>query len=614
MNGESMASPKARTREETRSINQFLKGQLGPIRPSLSLSVGLSLSSGLLLIVQMWLLAQIVGEVLVKNAPLATLWPMLATLLPIYLVRSGLTFLAERVALSAAIDVKRSLRAELLGHLITVGPANRGNLATGDLATMLSDGIEALEGYFARYMPAMMMMVALPFAILVVVLPFDWLSAVVMVVTAPFIPIFMILIGEGTERLNQKQWRKLTRMAAHFLDMIQGLTTLKLFNASRREAEAVSLMAEDYRRSTMRVLRVAFLSSLVLEFFATVSIAIIAVFIGFRLLYGQMSFHHGFFVLLLAPDFYLPLRQMGTHYHARLEAIGAAERMVEVRAMKPGLVEASQSSEARSALPAMDDFVIEARDLAFAYEGGRVALEGVDFTIQAGQSIAFVGPSGAGKSTIFDLLLGLLSPSSGALTLNGVPFAHLPMADWRTKLAYVPQRPTLFAGTIAETIRFGAPDISDNTMIDAAKQAHAHDFIMAFPGGYDHVIDERGQGLSGGQIQRLAIARALARNAPLVLLDEPTAHLDAESEAEVNAALRALRQGRTMLTIAHRLASVRQANEIFVMEHGRIVEHGSHAALMAANGPYKRVARLYLEDMPQESKASCSAHNEEGRS
>jgi ATP-binding cassette subfamily C protein CydD len=395
-------------------------------------------------------------------------------------------------------------------------------------------------------------------------------------------------------------------MGAHFLDVIQGLTTLKLFNASRREAQVIAEISEDYRRRTMEVLRVAFLSSAVLEFFATVGIAIIAVFIGFRLYQldlplpdlvaaPEVSFLSGFFILLLAPEFFLPLRNLGTHYHGRLEAIAAAERIADILATplperpSPGRRLADDSPLA-----------IRFEDVHFSYEAGRQALAGANFALAPGERVALVGPSGAGKTTIASLLLGFGEPDSGRILIDGEPLAELDLDNWRKRLAWLPQRPRLFQGTLLDNIRLGAPDASLEAVRAAAERARAAEFIEQLPDGYQTQAGEQGVGLSGGQIQRIALARAFVRDARLVILDEATASLDPANEALVQAGIDELARDRGMLIIAHRLATVRHVDRILVIVDGRIAEQGTHDALIAQQGHYARMALGQQNDVPGE--------------
>ncbi len=388
--------------------------------------------------------------------------------------------------------------------------------------------------------------------------------------------------------MNQRQWRRLSRLSAHFLDTVQGLTVLQLFNASRREAEVVARFSEEYRMSTMAVLRVAFLSSLALEFLATVSIAMVAVFIGFRLLWGELGFQSGFLILLLAPEFYLPLRTLGTHYHARMDAIGAAERMVELLETPP------PRRPDGPAAPSLEGGIhLQAVDLRFAYEAGRPALDGVSFELRPGERVALVGPSGAGKSTVVNLLLGFVQPAAGAILINGRALAELDPAQWLRHVAWVPQSPRLFHGTVRGNIALGRTAIDDEAVRRAAQLALADEFIDALPQGYDTVVGEAGHGLSGGQLQRLALARAFYKDAALVLLDEPGASLDLESERKLTAAVERLAAGRSLVTIAHRLDTVRQADRILVLDGGRLVEAGRHDELVAHDGLYRRLVHAY---------------------
>jgi len=568
----------------SRRIARWLGAHRQEAGRHLSYSVALGTLGGLLIVGQAWLLAGIVDGAIFQQAELARLMPAFWGLLGLFALRALVTRWSEQLGFRGAARVKLALREQLFGHLRALGPVRLAGEGSGELANTLVDGVEALEAYYARYLPAMSLMALVPLTLLAFVFPADWVSGLVMLLSAPLIPLFMVLIGAGAERLNQRQWRQLARMSAHFLDVIQGLTTLKLFNASRREARTVARISEDYRRSTMSVLRVAFLSSAVLEFFSTVSIAVVAVLIGFRLLDADMAFFQGFFVLLLAPELYLPLRNMGTHYHARMEAIGAAERMVE-------LLETQADDQAPGSRPPPDSRSLNIRfeQVSFAYEPGRPVLDGLDLELPAGQRIALVGPSGAGKSTLVNLLLGFVRPDEGRITVNGLDLAELALPPWRERLAWVPQSPRLFHGTLLDNARLGRPDADMVAVENAARLAHADEFVHALPEGWQTRIGELGQGLSGGQIQRLSLARAFLRDAPLVLLDEPTVSLDPRSERLVTDALERLAEGRTLLVIAHRLHTVRQADLILVLDQGRLVQQGRHEALEKAEGVYRNM-------------------------
>lgn len=599
------------------AIPAFLKAQKPLTGGYLRLSVGLGLLSGLLLIAQAWSLASIVNAVIFEQAKLGDVVYYLAALLAIFLVRAGLNQASERAAVEAAMRVKRDLRRRLHQRLFDAGPLYLNNERSGELVNTLVDGVDALENYYARYLPTMSLVALIPLSILVFIFPIDWISGLIMVVTAPLIPFFMILIGKGTERLNKKQWRKLARMSAHFLDMIQGLTTLKLFNASRREAQVIARISDDYRRSTMSVLRVAFLSSLLLEFLSTVSIAMVAVIIGFRLMYGELDFFYGFFALLLAPEFYQPLRNMGTHYHARMEAIGAAEKMLEV--LEPGtltledgiepLVQVPQSASEPAAADQSDTHLatqqdwaalssesgvtIEFDQVSFDYEPGRPALKNISLRIQPHETIAIVGASGAGKSTLMNMLLGFISPSAGEIRINTMRLTAEHFEAWRKQLAWMPQRAHLFHGSVRDNIALGQPEASDQAIQAAAKAAQIADYIDTLPALYETAVGERGAGLSGGQIQRIALARAFLKDAPVMLLDEPTAHLDQESEQRIQKSLAKLAQNRTVISIAHRLQTIKQADRIVLLEAGEILAIGNHDELLADQPRYaEMVSRL----------------------
>jgi ATP-binding cassette subfamily C protein CydD len=571
--------------ESSLSPSAWLKTQKALSGRWLSLAVGLGVLAGFLLIGQAWYLARIIDAVIFAEAGLEQVRPWLWTMLGIFFVRAVLCWASEQAAFRAAVRVKLQLRDLLYARIQDLGPVRIGRERTGDLANSLTDGVEALEAYYARFLPAISLTALVPLSILAFVLPADWLSALILLVTAPLIPLFMILIGKGAERLNQEQWRKLARLSAHFLDLVQGLTTLKLFNASRREAEVVARISDEYRQSTMAVLRVAFLSSLTLEFFATAGIAILAVSIGFRLFWGEMQFLPGFFVLLLAPEFYLPLRNMGTHYHARMDAIGAAGRILEILDT-PGPLASARSRGA----PDLGRSFIRFQGICFTYPGDRHALSGLDLRVRPRERIALVGPSGAGKSTVVNLLLGFVRPDAGEIRVDETPLDLIDMEDWRRQLAWVPQNPRLFYGTLLDNIRLGKPQATMEQVRAAVRLARADEFVERLPRDYETFVGEGGQGLSGGQVRRIALARAFLRDAPLVILDEATASLDPESERQVAAGIEALSRNRTMVIIAHRLKTVRNADRILVLKEGRIEEQGNHHELMRLNGLYRRMA------------------------
>jgi ATP-binding cassette, subfamily C, bacterial CydD len=645
------------TRTVTTMSVIWLKSQRHLAGSALQHTIWLNTLSGLLAIAQAWCLAVILNAVIFATADRAAVLPWLGALLGLLAVRAAVIWGAEQAAFAAAAQVRLTLRDRVYRHLQLLGPAYLANERSGALVETLTKGIDDLEGYYARFLPAMTLTMILPLVLLIIVLPLDWLAGAVLLMTAPLIPLFMILIGSGAEVRNQRQWKQLARMSAHFLDVIQGLTTLKLFGASRREVAIIAKISDDYRVSTMQVLRIAFLSSAVLEFFATVGIAIVAVFIGFRL-YGlalpvpawfqvpEISFLQGLFVLMLAPEFYAPLRNLGTQYHARMAATAAAEQLIQVLNITPIKPPASNNAKvdftATFAKEAQFDSVsfehepqttyhfekelphsplfekelphsplfekelphsppfekggsggisiaVRFDAVEFSYEEGRAALRGLTAEIPAGQRIAVVGTSGSGKTTFINLLLGFLTPTAGRILINGHDLAQLDLALWRQQLAWVPQQPRLFQGSIADNIRLGAPTATAAAVQNAAQHARIDDFIATLPMGYDSLVGERGAGLSGGQIQRIALARAFLRNAPLVILDEATANLDPESERLVQESIDVLARGRTLLVIAHRLATVRQADQILVLDQGLIVEQGDHPTLATAGGRYARM-------------------------
>ncbi|MFE5075870.1 thiol reductant ABC exporter subunit CydD [Streptomyces halstedii] len=520
--------------------------------------VGLGLAGAALVIAQAMLVAEVVVGGFEDGLTVHGLRTPLLLLIGVALGRALVAWLTERAAYRASAAVKSELRGRLMERAADLGPGWLGEQRTGSLVALATRGVDALDDYFSRYLPQLGLAVVVPVAVLARIVTEDWVSAAIIVVTLPLIPLFMALIGWATQSRMDRQWHLLSRLSGHFLDVVAGLPTLKVFGRAKAQAESIRAITSQYRRATLRTLRVAFLSSFALELLATLSVALVAVTIGMRLVHGELDLYTGLVILILAPEAYLPIRQVGAQYHAAAEGLSAAEEIFSV-------LETERPTAGTSAVPASPRIELEGVTVRHP---GRTApsLDAAHLVVEPGETVALVGPSGVGKSTLLDVVLGFTRPDEGRIRVGGTDLSALSPERWREQIAWVPQRPHLFAGTIADNVRLARPEADDQAVESALREAGAYDFVAALPDGTRTPLGEDGAGLSAGQRQRLALARAFLADRPLLLLDEPTASLDGETEAGIVDAVRRLAEGRTVLLVVHRPALLAVADRVVALE------------------------------------------------
>ncbi|MHB0774780.1 thiol reductant ABC exporter subunit CydD [Halomonas sp. WWR20] len=546
-------------------------------------------ASTLLLFVQAWSIATVAQRMVIDDAAFSSVIVPLAVLPLAFIGRGALAWLKTEAGTRSAILIRQSIRRDLLIRLGELGPlwARRQHSAT--LGNRVWDQVDALQGYYADYRPQMLLCVSIPLLIWLAVLPLNWAVAIILLVTAPIIPLNMAMVGMGAKQRQEAQFREMSRMSRHFLDTLRGLPTLKLFGVSRAQAEVIHEVSENFRISTMRVLRLAFLSSTVLEFFSSVAIAVLAIYIGFVYLgyYDFGTWGHGLdlfiglFVLILAPDFYQPLRDLGTHYHAKAEAEAAAEDLIAV------LERDASDRPGRRDWQVPERLGLKLHSVTCRYADRQVAaLERLSLDIRAGETLAVIGPSGAGKTTLLNLLMGFLPPESGTLeTDDGTRLDTLAPECWQRALGWVGQQPTLLSGTLADNLRLAAPEAGEAALWYALEQADLGEWARQLPEGLATRLGEGGQPVSGGQKRRIALARVFLREAPLILLDEPTASLDRDSETRVMRALERLKPGRTLVMLTHRLELLQFADRVLILRNGHVQALDTLEALCAPGGP-----------------------------
>ncbi|MEX4028699.1 fused cysteine transporter subunits of ABC superfamily: membrane component/ATP-binding component [Haemophilus influenzae] len=560
-------------------LQQWLRAQQEPIKKLMRANIALATLSALILVVQTYFLATLLDKLIMQNVPRDELIPYFLGLIIGFGLRAIILWVREKIGFRSGQLLRNHIRQKILDKIHLVGPATINQKPAGSWASIMLEQVENLHNFYARFLPQQSLSAIVPVVIFIAVFPLNWAAGLILMITAPLVPLFMIIVGIAAADNSQKNMDTLSRLSAQFLDRLRGLETLRLFNRTSEQTEHIENATEDFRETTMDVLKLAFLSSAVLEFFTSISIALMAVYFGFSYL-GQIEFgtynapltlFTGFFCLILAPEFYQPLRDLGTYYHDRAAGIGAANAIVDF--LEEDFLTVHQNEKAISLESAVE---ISAENLVVLSTQGSALTQPLNFQIPANHNVALVGQSGAGKTSLINAILGFL-PYEGSLKINGQELRESNLADWRKHIAWVGQNPLLLQGTIKENLLLGNIQANDEEINQALMHSQAKEFTDKL--GLHHEIKDGGLGISVGQAQRLAIARALLRKGDLLLLDEPTASLDAQSENLVLHALNEASQHQTTLMITHRIEDLKQCDQIFVMQRGEIVQQGKFAEL-----------------------------------
>lgn len=537
-------------------------------------------------IAQAFILSRTINNVFLLHQTLQQVFYLIIIYLFFSVAKAISIWLQNYFSSKVVFIIKRNLREQLINKIKELGPLKLKSERTGEIVNTLLNGVDKLEDYFSKFLPQIFLAAFIPILILLFVLPRDLLSAIIFIVTAPIIPTFMFLIGSISEKLNQKQWVTLSRMSAYFFDVLQGLPTLKLFNRTKETIKRIDSITNIFRIKTLKVLRVAFLSALVLEVASTISVAVIAVSIGLRLLNGDFNFADALFILIIAPDFYLPLRQLGVSYHAGMEGVSSFERISEL--IKNELSETMNSNQTKKIIEYDSPIIFE--NVSFTYEERNIkALDSISLIIEPKKVTALVGQTGSGKTTLMNMLLRFINPSQGKIKFGNQNLLEINEDEWRKNIAWIPQNPHLFNKTILENIKLSKDEATIQEVIEAASKSKIHKLISSLPNQYDTLVSEAGENFSGGEIQRIALARAYLRNAPIILVDEPTANLDPIIEEEIMNDMFDLFKGKTVLIIAHRLNTIIKADKIIVLKNGRVDAIGNHSELLGKSLYYKNL-------------------------
>ncbi len=542
---------------------------------------------GVLVIWQAWLLSRIINDVFINKQGLDDLNSALINLLAVILIRFAAMWAGEYFGAITSIKIKNKLRDNLFSNIIKQGAFSDPKQQSGKLSALMVEGIEKLDGYFRKYIPQIAFSAVIPIAILMIVFPIDLLSGIIFLLTAPLIPFFMILIGKQADKMTHQQWGLLSKLSSHFLDIIQGLKTIKVFNKTKNAETKLKDSSLRYAQVTLNVLKVAFLSALVLELTASLSTAVVAVEVGVRLLYSKMAFREALFILILAPEFYLPMRKLGLHFHSGIEGIAAAVSIFSVL-NKPTKKDAPGQAIIFSKEIKFNNVLFQFPDRDSA------SVDSLSFKIKKGEMTAIVGESGSGKTTLANLLMGLLTPQNGEIKIDEKNINGINFDSWADQITWVSQNPILKSGTIADNLKLAKHDASEPELIKALKKGMIFDEISNLPDGIETKIGEKGFRLSAGQKQRIALARAFLRDTQIMIFDEPAASLDVKTEKALQKTFRELKGNKTLIVISHRLNTIKQADAILLMENGKILEAGSHEKLLEQGGKYSELVSSYV--------------------
>ncbi|MEZ9145473.1 cysteine/glutathione ABC transporter permease/ATP-binding protein CydD [Vibrio sp. 10N.286.52.C3] len=592
-------------KKKQRSLNKWLKQQSKLAKRWLMIAISLGVLSSVFLIAQAALLASILHQLIIENVDKSELVGHFAGLALSVVGRAGCTWGREIAGYRCGEQIRVYIRQLILDKLRELGPAYIKGKPAGTWATLLLEQVEDMQDFFSRYLPQMSLSVMIPFIILVVVFPVNWAAGLIFLITAPLVPMFMALVGMKAADANRKNFKALQRLSGHFYDRLQSMTTIRLFDRTNAETEVLKGASEVFRTRTMDVLKIAFLSSAVLEFFTSISIAMTAVYFGFTYI-GELNFGHygagitlfaGLFILILAPEFYQPLRDLGTFYHAKQQAVGAAESIVEFLE-----TDITKVKSGNTQLDSAQGINIEATDLKVLSPEGVQLVGPISFALNTRQSTALVGPSGAGKTSLINAILGFM-PYEGSLKINDIELRDLDLASWRKTISWVGQNPLLLHGSIRDNVTLGKRDIADQIVENALEQSFASEFVNEH--GLDYMISDRSGGLSVGQSQRLALARAMIQDGQFWLLDEPTASLDTRSEQLVMKGINSNIESRTALLVTHQLAPLKSVDNILVMRDGGLVEQGHYSQLSTAGGLFEEMLNANLAQ--QDNKGNLDA-------